>query len=83
MPVANGVPLAAIGAREEVPPCCVTVISAYACRQVALVCETVFRLRGRHLYGNTRRSALSVTVDRGPIETVSYRNARGFFQILG
>ena len=41
MPVANGVPLAAIGAREEVPPCCVTVISAYACRQVALRCETV------------------------------------------
>ena len=28
MPVANGMPLAAIGAREEVPPCCVTVISA-------------------------------------------------------
>ena len=27
MRVANGVPLAAIGAREEVPPCCVTVIS--------------------------------------------------------
>ena len=24
MPVANGMPLAAIGAREEVPPCCVT-----------------------------------------------------------
>ena len=23
------------------------------------------------------------TVDRGPIETVSYRNALGFFQILG
>ena len=41
MPVANGMPLAAIGAREEVPPCCVTVISAYACRQVALRCETV------------------------------------------
>ena len=36
MPVANGVPLAAIGACEEVPPCCVTVISAYACRQVLL-----------------------------------------------
>ena len=35
MPVANGVPLAAIGACEEVPPCCVTVISACACRQVA------------------------------------------------
>ena len=28
MPVANGMPLAAIGAREEGPPCCVTVISA-------------------------------------------------------
>ena len=36
MPVANGVPLAAIGACEEVPPCCVTVISACACRQVLL-----------------------------------------------
>ena len=35
MPVANGVPLAAIGACEEVPPCCVTVISACACRHVA------------------------------------------------
>ena len=34
MPVANGMPLAAIGAGEEVPPCCVTVISANACRQV-------------------------------------------------
>ena len=30
MPVANGMPLAAIGAGEEVPPCCVTVISANA-----------------------------------------------------
>ena len=35
MPVANGVPLAAIGACEEVPPCCVTLISACACRHVA------------------------------------------------
>ena len=36
MPVANGVPLAAIGAFEEVPPCCVTLISACACpRHVA------------------------------------------------
>ena len=35
MPVANGMPLAAIGAREEVPPCCATVLGAYACRQVA------------------------------------------------
>ena len=35
MLVANGVPLAAIGACEEVPPCCVTVISACACRHVA------------------------------------------------
>ena len=41
MPVANGMPLAAIGAREEVPPCCVTVISANACRQVAPAAETV------------------------------------------
>ena len=30
MPVANGMPLAAIGAREEVPPCCATVLGAYA-----------------------------------------------------
>ena len=36
MPVANGMPLAAIGAREEVPPCCATVLGAYACRQVLL-----------------------------------------------
>ena len=43
MPVANGMPLAAIGAREEVPPCCVTVISAYACRQVAPAAETVMK----------------------------------------
>ena len=69
MPVANGMPLAAIGAGEEVPPCCVTVISANACRQVALVCGTgmklqiaVLGLRGRHLYGRTRRSALSATM---------------------
>ena len=69
MPVANGMPLAAIGAREEVPPCCVTFISAYACRQVAPAAETVmkpqiavFGLRERHLYGCTRRSALSATM---------------------
>ena len=69
MPVANGMPLAAIGAGEEVPPCCVTVVSAYACRQVAPAAETVmkpqvavFGLRGRHLYGCTRRSALSATM---------------------
>ena len=72
MPVANGMPLAAIGAGEEVPPCCVTVISANACRQVAPAADTVarlqlavFGLRGRHLtpiYSHTRRSALSVTM---------------------
>ena len=45
MPVANGMPLAAIGAGEEVPPCCVTVISANACRQVAPAAETVARLQ--------------------------------------
>ena len=45
MPVANGMPLAAIGAREEVPPCCVTVISANACRQVGLVCGTGMKLQ--------------------------------------
>ena len=59
MPVANGMPLAAIGAGEEVPPCCVTVISANACRQVAPAADTVsnaeresavFGLRERHLY---------------------------------
>ena len=69
MPVANGMPLVAIGAGEEVPPCCVTVVSAYACRQVAPAAETVmkpqiavFGLRERHLYGCTRRSALSATM---------------------
>ena len=69
MPMANGMQLAAIGAGEEVPPCCVTVISANACRQVAPAAETVsnaesavFGLRERHLYGCTRRSALSVTM---------------------
>ena len=69
MPVANGMPLAAIGAGEEVPPCCVTVISANACRQVAPAADTVsnaesavFGLRERHLHGHTRRSALSVTL---------------------
>ena len=36
MPVVNGMPLAAIGAREEVPPCCATVLGACACRQVLL-----------------------------------------------
>ena len=47
MPVANGMPLAAIGAGEEVPPCCVTVISAYACRQVAPAAETVMKATDR------------------------------------
>ena len=67
--VANGMPLAAISAREEVPPCCVTVISAYACRQVARSCDTVSNaeravvgLRRRHLYGRTQRIALSATI---------------------
>ena len=67
--VANGMPLAAISAREEVPQCCVTVISAYACCQVALRCETVLKLqlavvglRRRHLYGRTRHSVLSATM---------------------
>ena len=40
MPVASGMPLAAIGAREEVPPCCATVLGAYACRQVLLLVKT-------------------------------------------
>ena len=34
MSVASGMPLAAIGAREEVAPHCVTDLGAYACRQV-------------------------------------------------
>ena len=76
-------PLAAIGAREEVPPCCATVLGAYACRQVALRCETVLKLqlavvglRRRHLYGRTRHSVLSAPAEvpascrgRGTIET--------------
>jgi hypothetical protein len=41
MPVANDMPLAVIGAREEVPPCCVTVISAHAGCQAAPTAETV------------------------------------------
>ena len=45
MPVANGMPLAAIGAREEVPPCCATVLGAYACRQVAPSAGTVIKLQ--------------------------------------
>ena len=35
MPVPIAVPLAAVGAREEVAPHCVTDLGAYACRQVA------------------------------------------------
>ena len=35
MPVSIAVPLAAIGAREEVPPQWVTDLGAYACRHVA------------------------------------------------
>ena len=34
MSVASGMPLAAIGAREEVAPHCVTDLGAYACRPV-------------------------------------------------
>ena len=34
MSVASGMPLAAIGAREEVAPHCVTDLGAYACRRV-------------------------------------------------
>ena len=67
--VANGMPLAAISAREEVPPCCVTVITAYACRQVAPSAGTVIKLqlavvglRRRQLYGRTRHSVLSATM---------------------
>jgi hypothetical protein len=37
--------LAAIGAREEVPPCCVTVISACACCRVAASARLVARLQ--------------------------------------
>ena len=46
-----------------------TVISTYACRQVAGLASTVSNadgavvgLRRRHLYGRTRHSVLSVTV---------------------
>ena len=35
MPVVNGMPLAAIGAQEEVPPCCATVLGACACRKMS------------------------------------------------
>ena len=35
MSVASGMPLAAIGAREEVAPHCVTDLGDYACRHVA------------------------------------------------
>ena len=35
MPVPIAVPLAAVGAREEVAPHCVTDLGAYACRRVA------------------------------------------------
>ena len=34
MSVASGMPLAAIGARKEVAPHCVTDLGAYACRRV-------------------------------------------------
>ena len=37
MPVSIAVPLAAVGAREEVAPHCVTDLGDYACRQVLLV----------------------------------------------
>ena len=56
--VAKGMPLAAISAREEVPPCCVTVISAYACRQVALRCETVLKLQLADVWGWTQHLRL-------------------------
>ena len=52
MSVASGMPLAAIGAREEVAPHCVTDLGDYACRHVAarvnlrdLFSRTAWRLR--------------------------------------
>ena len=65
--VMNGVPSVAISSCEKAPPLCVTVIAACASRKVAGVANTVSNgavvgLRRRHLYGNTRHSVLSVTV---------------------
>ena len=67
--VMNGVPSVAIGSRGKVPPLCVTVISASACRQVVTSANTVSNadgavvgLRRCNLYGRTQRNALSATM---------------------
>ena len=60
MPVANGVPLAAIGACEEVPPCCVTVISACACRKMSPLRN--FRQGYRSLWLDSEDATYTVTL---------------------
>jgi hypothetical protein len=67
--VMNSVPSVAISSYEKVPPLCVTVIAACASRKVAGVASTVSNadgavvgLRRRHLYGCTRHSVLSATM---------------------
>ena len=67
--VMNGTPSVAIGLLAKVPPLCVTVIGACASRKVEVFAITVSNadgavvgVRRRHLYGNTRHSVLSVTV---------------------
>ena len=56
-------------------------VARYQCRLISGRWKDDETLHGRRIYGwlvPHRR-----TVDRGLRETVSYRNARGFFQILG
>ena len=59
--MANGMPLAAIGAGDEVPPCCVTVISARACGQVAPSAETVMKPQIA-VFGDSEDAAYMVTL---------------------
>ena len=63
MHVANGMPLAAIGAREEVPPCCVTVIvSLFVSRAQSTPCVP----SARPLRTGTAPSALPMRPCRCP-----------------
>ena len=65
MLVANGMPLAAIGAREEVPPCPRRLRlppSAPSAVTAARLQLAVVGLRRRHLYGRNRRSVLIATM---------------------
>ena len=65
MPVANGMPLAAIGAREEVPPCPRRLRLPPSCTSSDFVMKlqlAVVGLRRRHIYGHTRQRVLSVTM---------------------